>query len=129
MRRDWVAPLIVMVGLAGMVAMTDAARARARAGTPPPSGHDSGDTGHDTADTGEDTGGGEDTSGGNDTSTGTDSGADDTADTGDTAYVDPGISAAQRAGDVGGFGCVTGPVGGGGLGLALALVAVGRRRR
>lgn len=142
MRKDLLAPLIVLVGLTSMVAVADSTGASLDVRPPAPGDSaDTADTGTDTAadtgtdtaaDTGTDTAAdtGTDTtgdSGGTDTSTDT-----DTTDTaGDTAgAVVPTRSAAQRAGEKGGFGCTTAPLGAApGFGLLLGAVALGRRRR
>lgn len=124
MRKDLLAPLIVLVGLTSMVAVADSTGASPDVRPPAPG--DSADTSDTGTDTAADTGAAGD-SGGTDTSTDTD--ATDTA--GDTAgAVVPTRSAAQRAGEKGGFGCTTAPLGvAPGFGLLLGAVALGRRRR
>ncbi len=142
MRKDLLAPLIVLVGLTSMVAVADSTGASPDVRPPAPgdsadtsdTGTDTGtdtaaDTGTDTAaDTGTDTAG---DSGATDTSTDTATDTDTTDTAGDTAgAVVPSRSAAQLAGEKGGFGCTTAPLGAApGLGLLLGAVALGRRRR
>lgn len=115
--RGWIAGLLLTVlGSAGMMTAT---------GVLPPPG-DSGDSG-DTGDTGV-------TGDSGDTATPGDSGSTgDTADTGrvaDTGEPDPAYSAAQVAGEKGGFSCTTaGGVGPAGAVWAVVLGAALCRRR
>ena len=144
MRKDLLAPLIVLVGLTSMVAVADSTGASPDVRPPAPGDSaDTSDTGTDTAadtgtdtavdtgtDTAADTGAAGD-SGGTDTSTDTSTDTDTTDTAGDTAgAVVPTRSAAQRAGEKGGFGCTTAPLGvAPGFGLLLGAAALGRRRR
>jgi uncharacterized protein (TIGR03382 family) len=131
MRRDWLAPLIVLAGLSSMAVAGSSGALRV---VPPPADTgDSGDTddtaaGDDTASAGDDTAADDTAAGGDDTSADSADSAD-TADTGDTS--EPKYSAAQSAGEEGGFKCSAvggAPVSLGGIAL-LGLVVVGRRRR
>lgn len=127
MRRDWLAPLIVFAGLSSMAVAGSSGSLRV---VPPPAGHDSGDSGHahDTGDTAAD----DTSSAADDTSASTDdtSTADTATDTADDTAV-PVFSAAQKAGEQGGFKCAAvggAPVSLGGIAL-LGLVVTARRRR
>lgn len=115
--RGWIAGLLVMVlGGAGVASAT---------GMLPPPG-DSGDSGFvDTGDTGGDSG---------DPATDTADSGSAVPDTGDTGLegddtAPPGYSAAQKAGEKGGFSCSTaGGTGTAGVAWALLLGAALRRR-
>ena len=154
MHRDWIAPATAIVGLMVLAAMSGlASRAGADGWQSPPmadsgstdsgDGDSAEDTGADTADdsgtadtasddSGGSTGGdgsGSDGTGGTGGSGGTGTGG--ATDTADTGVVVPVFSAAQRAGEKGGFGCAVvsaGPAALTGILLPTCLALVRRRR-
>lgn len=92
------------------------------------------DTGGDSpVDTGAADGGGAVDGATGETAAPVDSGAEASADTGEAADTAgeaiPLLSAAQVAGEAGGYNCQTAPVGLSWIGLGVGLVALGRRRR